>query len=240
MKNIIVTGFPHSGTTILRKIIGNHPKVHDIGRECYQIDKKHLREAKQKNKGKQHPTTHIVIKGPWGSKVFQKLESYSDYKVVCILKNPLDVYASLAVRFKDEKMPQKYNFEHWEEFAKIFIQKSTSTMYKNIYFVLYHDMFDQNYFTLKKLFSWLDLTWKDKVVTDNCTRRIPINSYYIPTNKPSRQENEKFRSWQTNQAFQNHTNTIRNKLDPKLKIQIQESPMYRQLFLSPNRTSAVV
>lgn len=234
MQKIIVTGFPHSGTTILRKIIGNHPRVHDIGRETYMIEKKHLQEAAKKNKGKQHPTTNIVIKGPWGSKVFDNLEKYKDYKIVCILKNPLDVYASFAVRFKDEKMPEKYNFEHWESFSKSIHHHHSKNVQnvhsKNVHFILYHEMFDKNFTNLKKLFTWLNLTWKDKVVTGNTTRRIPINYYYVPKQKPHRIENEKFRSWQTNQPFKDMTNTIRNKLDKKLKKRIIESEMYQQIF----------
>jgi hypothetical protein len=242
MQKIIVSGFPHSGTTILRKLIGNHSKVFDVGRECYAVDEKHIEEfnrenTKKKRRGKS-VDTHIAVKGPWGDRVIQNLDQYSDYKVVIIVKNPLDVYASLKLRFADSEFPEEYSFEKWREFAQMFqaLPSASGTAGSEgegragVFKMTYDELFENDYQKLKDLVEWLGLEWEDQVVKGNAKRRIPINSYYIPTTKPDRQANEKFRSWQTNQPLTNMSGEKRHVLSDKEVEMITSCPEYKAIF----------
>ena len=86
MKKILICGFPHCGTTILKSIIGHCEDVLEIVDETMKIN----------NKSSDKP--FIICKWPFAKDVFFN-KPYEDYIKIFIIRNPLYVFSSLNKRF---------------------------------------------------------------------------------------------------------------------------------------------
>lgn len=222
---ILVIGFQHSGTSILRKIIGNHSQVYDVVNEAQSIPKREFKNIlNDKN------ATSIVIKTPfWNniSNVDDLINKYNGFKIVFILKNYLDIYASLKMRFSintKEYISTKWlinnSLQNWDKVAKIFFNIADNpNKYPQIFIVKYEDLFsicplseEKNLWKL--LFKFLELPFEIDCITKNQKRQIPINNVLTHGDQPmpSRKEQRKFRSWQINQPVTNMTGINRHTL----------------------------
>ena len=96
---ILVTGSHHCGTSILRKLIGNHPGVKDIPHELgtlKPLDKEYK--------------TDVVAKMPnLNDQLVKECKARPELRVVCVLRDPRDAYTSLLERTKG-----RYEYTHSE------------------------------------------------------------------------------------------------------------------------------
>ena len=194
-------GFPHCGTTILRKLIGNSPNVHDVQLEALQLPDIEIEED------------NIVIKFTCiDLNMFVK--NYPDFKVVAIIKNPFDVFGSINRRFKHKK-PKNHKIPDWDRYAKSFI-KYTETPVNNVFLVKYEDLFENSYEQVKKMYKFLDLEFNDDIITTKRDVYISPTCNKIPLEKPNKCDDGlvhgAYRTWQTNQPFENQTGKSRTYL----------------------------
>ena len=82
MKKILITGYSHSGTTILISIIGHIDNVHEIIDETDIVTQNHLTDAKNNNKD------IVLIKRPILTKKDILHELYKDYIKIFIMRDP--------------------------------------------------------------------------------------------------------------------------------------------------------
>jgi len=225
MKRILVTGYPHSGTTIVRKIIGNHPQMLDIQKETRTIDPADVRKAKQLSK------VGVVIKEPFllrlGKNVRQIKEKYKGYKVIMMMRDPTDIVCSMNMRFNND-IPTNHNFEQWQRYAEIYLDSISDFAFK----LRYEEMFENDYAKLKELFVWLGLEWSDSVIDVNEDRKTQHNRGIMPReNKdvPPRNHSDNFRTWQINQKIVPMINKNLDKLDEKNKSKIKSCELVRKL-----------
>jgi hypothetical protein len=215
MKKIIVTGFPHCGTTILRKMIGNHPSILDIERETKIIDGSEVRKAKTQGK------SGVVIKEPFffrlGKNIRQIQSKYTEYKFIMIIRNPTDIVSSMNMRFNND-IPGNHNLEKWQHYAQAYLSPKTEFAYH----IKYEELFENDYAKLKELFVWLNLEWTDEIV--NKQRITKHNRGVVMTKNaiPPRNHSDNFRTWQINQQIQPMINVNRDKLDEKNKEKIDK------------------
>lgn len=227
MKKILVTGFPHCGTTILRKIIGNHPDILDVTQETRSINNGLVRKAKSNGK------KGVVIKEPFffrlGQNMRQIQQKYSGYKMVLIIRDPTDIISSMNMRFNKD-IPPNHNFSQWEKYAKAFLNSKTDFCYK----ITYEDMFRNEYAKLKDLFQWLGLEWNDNVINSNESRVTKHNRGAVfPKGKvPPRNHSDNFRTWQVNQKIVPQIGLNREQLDDSNRKRIQNSEAVKQLGYS--------
>ena len=87
MKKILICGFPHCGTTILKSIIGHCEDVHEISNETMQINNLSTNKS------------FIICKWPHTQEVFFS-NSYENYIKIFIIRNPIYVFSSLNKRFE--------------------------------------------------------------------------------------------------------------------------------------------
>jgi len=187
---ILITGFHHSGTSILRKVIGNHPQVYDV---LHEIKPKCLADMMSEDWG--HPS--VVMKSPLLSDYLldeiQKIQR--EIKVICITRDPRETWASLKQRYTKGQMT-------WDKFRRSWIECTINSMEITTgghgLLVKYEDLFYQG---ILDLFEWLDLEIIPGVL-DTTKRRIPIEAREIPSQEPSRETNALYRSWQINRPFQ--------------------------------------
>lgn len=193
-KKIMIIGFPHCGTSILKSIIGHIKDVEEIYLETNKIEKKSSKK-------------YILCKTPWVKEDFFKKE-YKDYIKIFIIRNPLFVYSSLNKRYK-YNIPDKvargplnkgYNISNYIETLKYFI-KFKNNISKNVYTIRYEDMFANNYQQLKDILDSIGLDY-DNNIFDNSDYKNSIGyNYNNILIRPSNIEHEKYRTYQINQEF---------------------------------------
>jgi len=198
MSKIIIVGFPHCGTSILKSIISHIDDVEEIIQEEHQISKSTLKKF-------------ILCKFPFSNEIFFNDEFYDDYIKIFIIRNPLFVFSSLNKRFgKDLHM--NHEIKDYIETAKLFKKYSTNSFNK-IFTIRYEDMFINNYENLKQIFDKIGFIYTDDIF--NNSNFIGKNQIYdslpLIEEKPLNIEHELYRTWQINQPFVN--NNSMDKID---------------------------
>lgn len=193
---IFVTGSPHSGTTILRKIIGNHKEVSALERE---ISLNHI--TKDSIKGIN--TKFIVAKSPHCDDNFcDIIRSYTKTKAVCVVRHPLEVFASLKMRFAHENKTQiEQRMVTWIKHNINCISLRNESR-NNVMVIKYENLFHDNHIEVKNLFEWLGLDYYPEIISQNQNIPSKVNwNGNIPKTMPERTKQEAFRTYQINQPF---------------------------------------
>ena len=129
-QKIIVFGYSHCGTTILKSIIGHIDDVEEIINECLTIDKSTTKK-------------YILCKSAQTkSKFFGK--RYKDYIKIFIIRNPLFVFSSINKRKNNYKLSKYHSIEKYIYTVQRFI-KYKNNPEKNIYTIKYEDLFKNNH-----------------------------------------------------------------------------------------------
>jgi hypothetical protein len=190
---ILIAGFPHSGTSILRKLVGNHPEVHDhFASETrrYTRDDRLLRRIFPRRYGGRR---HVVFKWP-----FHDVEAATNaHRVIYIVRSPFDAFGSLWQRFGGE-LPDDHSPAAWQAYARFLLDRPSSDRHC---FVRYEDLFRDDYRVMRSLMDWLGLGWHEDIVRTE-SRYAPIRfAGDRPQAEPERRDHAAFRAWQTSQAF---------------------------------------
>lgn len=193
MKKIIIFGFPHCGTSILKSVIAHIPGVYEIVDEFQRVPD---------NISIPDGTKYILCKYPYDIPI----QNYEDYIKIFIMRNPLFVFSSLNKR-TNNAIPKDW-FHDIEDYAQI-IEKFTyyqKNPKKDLYLLRYEDMFDDNYLKLKEIFTEIGMQFDDKIFDNtNYKNLISTGIEKVPLNMPSRVGSchTAFRTWQINQPFVN-------------------------------------
>jgi len=228
---ILIAGFPHSGTSILRKIIGNHPEVHDY----YQSEvaryprPRGLGVFKRLLPYEYCGKRHVVFKIPRHD---VELSTNAD-RIIYVIKNPFDVFASLNIR-SESALPDSCSLAAWQDYAKYFLDKRFSG---RCYKVRYEDLFPHDFALVKAIFSWLDLDWDDSVLNTE-SRYTPIRyEGHMPSSEPPRTQHPAFRAWQTSQKLENLAGRNRHFLDDRVRRAVEDLLEVRMLGYSAESLS---
>ena len=131
---IFVFGYMHSGTTILRKVIGDHSQVDEVTHETQEVPE--YKEA-----------PHIVFKH-----CSLPTQAHLHCKRIMIMKNPWDVMGSLYLRLGVNMQGR------WEQFLDRYLdQLSYFTQSTSDYKVRYEDLFTGG---LRGVFKYLHLPYE--------------------------------------------------------------------------------
>ena len=161
MQKIIVFGFPHCGTTILRSIIGHSEEVFQI---CDEIKKIKINTDKP----------FIVCKYPFmDSKFFT--QEYDDYIKIFIIRNPLFVYSSINKRFI-KSIPHDYHPRHYEKVVEQFIRCKENNV-SNIYTIKYEELFDNNYSNIRNILDSIGIDYSDDIFNNALFRNKVSNNF---------------------------------------------------------------
>jgi hypothetical protein len=195
-KKIIIFGFPHSGTTILRNIIGHIKNVYDIVDEIKNIDDNVCYENYE----------YVLCKYPYLINENLLLTKYSDYIKIFIIRNPLYVFSSLNKRFKDEKLDVNHNVAKYIETITQFNYFKNEKKINNLFLIRYEDMFENKFEKLKNMFNDIGFTYNDDIFDNSkyVNKVQHCNNLKIPKTKPTEKEHAKYRLFQVNQKFENN------------------------------------
>ena len=202
-QKILIFGFPHAGTSILKSIIGHIKDVEEIIDETQSISK----NSKKK---------FIVAKYPFAQNNFFG-EKYKDYIKIFIIRNPLFIFSSLNKRFQ-YKIPDNHDFPVYVNTLKQFI-KYKNNPEKNMYTIKYEDLFENNYEELKKLLNDIGFQYDNSIFDNSKYTNAIINGVKIAHKKPPNKNHGLYRTWQINQPFISNNDVSKIDLN---KVQIDK------------------
>ncbi|GAG65278.1 unnamed protein product, partial [marine sediment metagenome] len=139
---ILVTGFHHSGTSILRKIIGNHKDIADL---WFEVSKNQIVNIK-------YPEKFVVMKAPNLNRfILAACRNLKNLKIISILRDPRDCLVSLEQRYSG-RYPFATLKKDWIECVKNSLEIRS---WPYGYLVRYEDLFKNNYEEIKKIFDFI-------------------------------------------------------------------------------------
>lgn len=198
-KKIIIFGFPHTGTTILRSIMGHIEQVYEIVDETDRIP----------NNIDCTNYDFVLCKYPYLLNEAEFETIYADYIKLFIMRNPLYVFTSLNQRFK-KSIPVNHSINSYihaiKAFHKFSNNNNQNNNIKNLYLIKYEDMFDNNYEKLKTIFNAIGLKY-DNHIFDNSkyTNNVQFGKHVkLPTTSPNPLLHTEYRLFQINQSFVNN------------------------------------
>lgn len=229
MQVIFISGYQHSGTSVMRRLIGSHPDVFEVSVEC--APKSIFPSNLLKDDVDVHE--HIVCKRPvvWFTDAIKKdIEEQGDYRIN-LIRNPLDVFSSLYLRHKNYDLSRN-NYEdviHWAKWARYFLD-STPDRDLNI---KYEDLFIgecPNMEVIQSIISHCGLDPCPEILSLKQESECPIHYSCVPKEEPDRRQHEAFRSWQINQPLRNQTNKNRHLLSERDVDFITKLPEFQRLY----------
>lgn len=185
-QKIIICGFPHCGTSILKSIIGHIEDVEEIYPETNIINK---------------PTDKkfILCKFPFTEDSFFS-KKYEDYIKIFIIRNPLFVFSSLNKRFQYE-IPNCHSIDVYINTLKKFINYKNNSE-KNVYTIRYEDIFENNFQELKIILDDIGVKYTNNIFDNSKYINVHVPNLQIPTEMPNNVKHEEYRTWQINQRFE--------------------------------------
>lgn len=226
---IFITGYQHSGTTILRRIVGAHPDVFEIPTECLP----HTRVAEEelaKDNGEHDFSVSKVPVVWWGEDFKRRIEA-PDIVRLNIMKNPLDVFSSLILRHRSFT-PKSENYGHvlqWAAWARYFLDETPERDFN----VKYEDLFigeEPNHRLLEDIISHCELDRCPDLLERKQREKVPLHCEAVPSYPPSRIKHEQFRSWQVNQPLRNQSGKHRGVLSDEDRDFIMGLEEYQRLY----------
>jgi hypothetical protein len=206
-KKVIIFGFPHCGTSIIKSIIGHIENVYEVIDETYIVDERIFNDIKSKYKYILIKYPHIIF--PDNLDIFGK--EYVDYIKIFIIRNPLFVFSSLNKRTNGNiPVEWNHNISNYSEVAAKFDYYRTNKT-NNMHLIRYEELFEKNY--LKDLLDLIGFNYTDKIFENkHYINNISSNlKNTIISSKPSNIHHTRYRTWQINQEFKNNNDI--SKLD---------------------------
>tara|TARA_A100001015_G_scaffold307010_1_gene402212 strand:- start:3530 stop:4198 length:669 start_codon:yes stop_codon:yes gene_type:complete len=213
-QKILICGFPHCGTSILKSILGHIEDVEEIHKECKIINKSTNKQF-------------ILCKWPFTYDVFFS-EEYKDYIKIFIIRNPLFVFSSLNKRFM-YKIPKDHSFNIYVNTITKFINYKTNIT-KNVYTIRYEDLFKNNYQALKVIIDNIGMKYDDSIFHNQKYNNVIIPNMKLVNTMPKNTEHNKYRTWQINQPFVSNNSISKLDLSKLQKEEIINNYYVLQLY----------
>ncbi|HMF85750.1 MAG TPA: hypothetical protein VK598_05305 [Nitrospiraceae bacterium] len=166
MTRILVSGFPHTGTTIVRKVIGNHPSVYEVCRECSRVPEEAVRN------GSGQKATHIVFKQPIyargiGVNDLRNFQAFAE-KLVLIIRNPFDTMGSIYRRFGGTSAIEAsgHDLAAYLRYCEFFREIRGC---RNVVHLIYEELFAPPMRDWERLFGEVGLAWDERVLRNSRT-----------------------------------------------------------------------
>jgi hypothetical protein len=215
-QKILICGYSHCGTSILKSIIGHIEDVEEIYDECSIINK-------LTNK------PFILCKYPRAQPNFFGKE-YEDYIKIFIIRNPLFVFSSINKRKGHYNLSIRHSIEEYINVLKIFIKYKNNPK-KNIYTIRYEDLFNNNFINLKQILNNIGLKYNDSIFDNTKYKNVICSSVVLNTKeKPEETDHIAYRTWQINQPFVLNNDISKIDLSENQKNQIINNPFILQIY----------
>lgn len=232
MNNIIIYGFSHNGTSILKSIFGHIENVFEIFKETNIISEDNINIAKKyKNKNTiLIKTTHSKLSHNFFDNIL-----YKDYIKIFIIRNPIYVFSSLNKR-SNYNISEIHSIQNYIDIAKKFIElQNDDRLNKSIFLIKYEDLFINNYENLTNIIKNIKfLNFNDEIYNNKLYKNYINENIEIPKNEPLNQlaglNHAKFRTFQINQNFENMNDINKIDLTVEQKKILKSDPTIKILY----------
>ena len=212
--SIIVFGFPHCGTSVLKSIIGHIDDVDETINESMTA----RNTAKKKFAVCKYPFTNASFFG----------NSHKDYFKIFILRDPRWVVSSLNKRMS-HNIKSDHGIDKYIKTAEKFLYYQLNPK-ENLFLIKYEEIFENNFKKLKEIFDNIGLQYSENIFDNSKFENKIIGTIKIPDKKPDNKQHGEYRTWQINQPLVN--NNIESKLDisPAQMKQLKDSKVIQELY----------
>jgi hypothetical protein len=237
-KKILITGFPHTGTSILKSKMGECTNLYECPFEYFSINQNDILNSGDKEFVlKKTPILPVEIRANTLQRT-QLGSEYGDYIIIFVIRNPWNVFTSIIKggvnplnRLEPNQGPEYFiKVDEYIAAAKFFLEASTDN-YKNIYSIRYEDFFPNDFQKLKELFDRIGLEYTNEIFTNRSKNYIHapnVNYDNIDSNTISYSKDRlELRTWQINQPFQNMNGEV--DIPDELSDILENSPIIKQL-----------
>ncbi len=244
---ILVTGFPHSGTSILKSKLGECTNLYECPFEESFVREEHI----AKEKGKEFiltktPILPIDIRAGGIHFTRSPQSRYYEYIIILVNRNPWNIFNSIV---KDGKDPlNKFEINQSSDYhirateylvsSKFFLDAKNENL-EDIYTIKYEDFFTNNFENLYKLMDSIGLEYSSEIFLERTKDYIHAPNVYYKNINPSEVSYNKnrleLRTWQINQPFQNMNGEVN--IPEELNKLLTESPIVKELgYTDPRLT----
>ncbi|MEY4331762.1 MAG: Sulfotransferase domain [Bacteroidota bacterium] len=239
-KKILITGFPHTGTSILKSKIGECSNVWEFPYETPIVKPEYHTYAGDKEFILvKYPMLPIEIRANNLIKI-TKDSIYDDYIIIFVLRNPWNVYNSIIKAGGNplNNLPPNsgnndyyFKVSEYEASAQHFLEAQNKELYPNLYCIKYEDFFPNNFEKLKELFDSIGLEYTDDIFYNRSKDYIhwdKINLKDIDNSNVSyTKDRYEYRTWQINQSFKNMNGEVN--IPDELSDILKNSNIIREL-----------
>ena len=227
---IMILGSSHSGTTILKSLIGSAKRCHEVVGELRSGNiKGYINEAKQS--AKLTDCDFIVVKRP-PCGLYAPREhispSWKNIVRILITRNPISICNS----WNERAAPYRNCSTRFKQLEYIADAIATRQKAPNTYYIRYEDMFDNNFGKLKTILDSIGLDYDDTIFdTKNRGALSHRGMHDVSRDRPPPIDHEKFRTWQINQPFVNFDENKKNlRLTVPQKLWLTDNPTLGQIY----------
>lgn len=197
---ILITGFPHSGTTIIRELILKSKKT-----EGPDFETKVFKDCKADNQ---------VIKWPFFEKEFINNQYYKNANKIFLIRNPKFSFSSIKRRNKMNR--GRHRFDFWAYTAQRFIDLKNTHMW---HCYRYEDIFENN-ITIITFLESLKLQYDIN----------PLLQNFDMISKPLETDHVNFRNWQIKQKIENKNFAHKLTLTKQEEYYLENLEQYKILY----------
>jgi len=230
-KKILITGYPHTGTSILKSKFGECKDVFEVVDEAFEINEYHINSAGDSEsiliKTPIIPM-EIRVRGVEYLTLKDPVSVYKDYYVIFVTRNPWNLFTSIIKAGDDPlshetwHLSPKYAFTVEEYFiaCKCFLEARDGN-FPNIYTIRYEDFFTNNGKRIKDILDDIGLNYRDDILESKTKDYVFQSKVSIKDidDMPNEYDRIQMRTWQINQPFQNMNKEVNipNELSDILK-----------------------
>ncbi len=213
-QKILITGFPHTGTSILKSKMGECKNLYEIPKEYFNVLANDLYLAKDKKFVLvKSPVIPIEIRANNLEYLINSKKEYSDYILIFVIRNPWNVFNSvikagynpLTKNGPNSTFDYHMSIGEYEAAGKIFLDAKQKN-YPNVYTIKYEDFFLNDFANLKNIFNSIGLEYDTNIFYQKSKDYIHVPGFNINNIKQSPTYKDGqivLRTWQINQPFQN-------------------------------------
>ena len=230
-KKVFVTGFPHTGTTIVAAKLGECVGVHR------EIEETLLPNEIPSEDTKIHLWKFPALPDLIKLEGFPKKDEagYEDTHIIFMIRNPYFVFSSLTRRNINPFKFPNHTISEYILAARRFIECRYQN-YPMVYPLMYETMFDNNFEELRNIMDEIGFEYDDNIFTQKSQDYLTQNVSKVPKKQPKEnfENHEKFRTWQINQEFKNMNDISKIYLHPSVKEVFDNSETCKRLhYLDP-------
>ena len=236
-QRILVTGFPHCGTTILRAKIGDCKDVYDFVGESSE-PQNYSDNLKNKWYVWKSPFLHTQFRNH--TFAIKKDIWLKDDIIIPIIRNPWNVFTSLYRRGIDNNEfnildnRQGHSPSYYINAAHVILD-AFEKKYDKVYPIKYEDMFDNDFEKLREIFDSIGLEYDESLFYSRTKVYQHHSIPFIENYDISQPYGGGIRTWQINQQFQNMNDGV--DIPDELSDILENSPIIKQLgYTDPRKT----